>query len=412
MAAEQRFLIGRIAWRNLWRNRRRTLLAVAAIGLSVALVLAFDGLLRGEADSLVEAITGPMLGHVQVHAKEWRRTRSMDRTIVDASAVVEAIRRDPLVQSACARVYVPALAARAEEGLGVVVIGVDFDEETRPTRLLAAVAPPRPHTVLVGRALAEQMEVRAGDEIAIVGQGLDGSLANDLFRVSAVVQTAVDLVNRQAVVMSLADAQALFVTGDEAHEIVVHARDAGQSGALAARLAEVQALRGAEVLDWRQLAPTLVNILDYVGIIGIFILVLVLIAAAAGVANTMLMATFERTHELGMLLALGTEPWRLVELIVLESVTLGLVGAAAGTALGSLLVAWAHHTGIDYATLAGTGSEPLSFSGMTFVMRLYPRLASIDVVRAVGAVVVTSLVASIWPALRVSRMQPAHALRD
>jgi ABC-type lipoprotein release transport system permease subunit len=126
----------------------------------------------------------------------------------------------------------------------------------------------------------------------------------------------------------------------------------------------------------------------------------------------MLMATFERTHELGMLLALGTAPRRIVGLIVVEAIALGLVGALLGVALGGSLVALTHRTGIDYATLTGGGPTEISFAGLRWSLRLYPSLALVDVVRLVAAVVVTSLAACAWPAARAARLEPARALRD
>lgn len=407
------FTMSRIAWRNLWRNPRRTALALAAIGLSVTLVLIYDGILRWESDSMLETITGPMLGHVQIHAPEWRRTRAMERTLRGASRMVDQLRRDPEIVGASPRVYAPALAALGEEGFAVLVMGVDIAQESRPTRLLAGVTTPvSSHRVLMGRLLALQMGVGPGAEIALVGQGVDGSLANDLFTVAALIETPVDIVNRQAVVMRIDEAQSLFVMPDEAHEVVVYARDAARASALAARLRGSQELGGAEVLDWQALAPSMVDLLDLVQVAWVFVLVLVLIAAAAGVANTMLMATFERTHELGMLLALGTAPSRIVRMIVLESLALGVTGALLGTALGGAVVAWAHHTGIDYAALTGGGPSQISAFGMNWSLRMYPRLALVDITRAVVAVMVTSIVASAWPAARAARLHPARALRD
>jgi ABC-type lipoprotein release transport system permease subunit len=407
------FTMSRIAWRNLWRNRRRTGLALAAIGLSVALVLAYDGILRWESDFLLDTITGPMLGHVQIHAPDWRRTRSMDRTLPDTSGMVADLRKDADVVSATPRVYAPALAALGEEGFAIFVLGVDLAEESKPGRLLAnVVAPMNRHRVLIGRQLAEQMGVTAGAEIALVGQGADGSLANDLFTVAALIETPVDLVNRQGVVMAIDEARSLFAMPGEAHEILIYARDPVNAAALAARLGRSPALQGAEVLDWKTLAPSMVDLIELVQVAWIFVLVLVLIAAAAGVANTMLMATFERTHEFGMLLALGTAPARIVEMILLESLALGITGALLGTALGSAVVAFAHHTGIDYAKLTGGGPSQLSAFGMNWSLRMYPRLAWVDIVRAVVAVLITSIVASAWPAARAARLQPARALRD
>ena len=402
----------RIGWRNLWRNPRRTGLALAAIGLSVTLVLAYDSILRGYGDWMLETITGPMLGHAQVHAAGWRKDRSMDRTIHGVSALLDTIRADTDVASATARVYAPALAALAEEGFAVVVIGLDPALETGPARLLDPDTPqPGPRQVLMGRPLASLMGVTAGATIALVGQGADGSLANDLYTVVALVNTPLDLVNRQGVVMDLSEARTLFSMPDEAHEIVVHAHDPAQVDGLVRRMAALPQLAGLEVLDWKRLAPEMVSLVEVVQVAWVFVLGLVFIAAAAGVANTMLMATFERTREFGMLLALGTRPLGIVRMILAESVALGIVGAGLGTALGVGLVVLTHRAGIDYATLTGGGPTEISFAGLRWSLRLYPTLALLDVVRVVSAVVITSVLASVWPALRVARIQPASALR-
>jgi ABC-type lipoprotein release transport system permease subunit len=402
----------RIAWRNLWRSGRRTTLALAAIGLSVALVLVYDGVLRAYGDWMLEAITGPMLGHVQAHAPGWRQDRAIDRTLRNVTGALTALREDPEVAGASARLYAPALAARADEGFAVFVMGVDAATESRPGRLLEAAGQRLGgHRVLMGRPLAELMGVRPGEVVALVGQGVDGSLANDLFTVAGLVQTPVDFVNRQAVLMDLAEAQELFAMPDEAHEIVVHARDASRAGVLAARLAALPPLSGAEVLDWPALAPEMLSLIELVRVAWVFVLLLVLAAAAAGVTNTMLMATYERTRELGMMLALGTAPRRIVGMVLAESVALALVGALCGIALGGGLVALTHGPGVDFARLTGGGPTDISFAGLRFSLRLHPTLAVVDVVRAVAAVVLTALAASAWPAARASRLQPAEALR-
>jgi len=402
----------RMAWRNLWRNSRRTALALAAIGLSVTLVLAYTSILRAYGQWIVETITGPMLGHVQAHAPLWRKDRLMERTLREVDATLAELRRDPDVASATARVYAPALAAREEEGFAVVVMGIDSRAESGAARLLTDVVEPlREREALIGRQLAELMNVRVGDEVAVVGQGVDGSLANDLFTVKGLVTTSVDLVNRQGILIELSDAQKLFAMPDEAHEIVIHARRPEMASALSRRLTGAGHLPKAEVLDWQTLAPEMVTLVRITDLAGLLVLLLVFVAAAAGVANTMVMATFERTREFGMLLALGTHPSRLVRLVIAESMTLGVVGAVMGSSIGIALVMITHQTGIDYSWLAGGGPSELSFAGLRFSLRFYPALSAVDVARAIGAVCVTSLLAATWPALRASRLQPVQALR-
>jgi ABC-type lipoprotein release transport system permease subunit len=402
----------RIAWRSLWRSTRRTGLALAAIGLSVTLVLAYTSILRAYGEWIVETITGPMLGHVQAHAPRFRKDRLMDRTLRGVDAALAQLRNDAQVAGATARVYAPALAARGEEGFAVVVLGVDTRAESGPSRLLSEVDRPLgDRQAFIGRQLAELMGVQAGDEVAVVGQGVDGSLANELFAVRALVTTPVDLINRQAIVIELSAAQSLFAMPDEAHEIVVHAHRPEDAPALARHLSAMPSLAQAEVLDWQTLAPEMVALVRIIDVAGALVLVLVFIAAAAGVANTMLMATFERTREFGMLLALGTRPARIVGLVLTESIALGMMGAIGGSVVGIALVVVTHQTGIDYATLVGGGPSELSFAGLRWSLRFYPTLAVTDVARTIGAVCITSLVASAWPAIRASRLQPVQALR-
>ena len=402
----------RMAWRNLGRNRRRTALALSAIGLSVTLVLAYTSILRAYGQWIVETITGPMLGHVQAHAPQWRKDQLIDRTLRSVDSKLAEVRRDPDVDSVSARVYVPALAALGEEGFAVIVMGMDSRAESGPARLLTDVVEPlQEREAFIGRQLAEMMNVRAGDQVAVVGQGVDGSLANDLFTVKAVVTTSVDLINRQGLLIQLSTAQTLFAMPGEAHEIVIHARHPEMASALARRIAGATAFAGTEVLDWRTLAPEMVTLVRITDLAGLLVLLLVFIAAAAGVANTMVMATFERTREFGMLLALGTRPARLIRLVVVESLGLGLLGAVLGSLIGVALVAITHRTGIDYSWLAGGGPSELSFAGLRFSLRFYPTLTLVDVARGIVAVCVTSLLAATWPALRASRLQPVQALR-
>jgi ABC-type lipoprotein release transport system permease subunit len=353
-----------------------------------------------------------MLGHVQAHAPKWRKDRLMDRTLRGVSGTLAQLREAPDVASATARIYAPALAAKEEEGFAVIVVGADTRAESGPARMFDETREPLgERQAFIGRQLAEQMGVRAGDEVAVVGQGVDGSLANELFTIRALVTTPVDLLNRQAIVVELSTAQTLFAMPDEAHEIVVHTRRPEDARAVATRLAAMPLLAGAEVLDWQALAPEMVSLLQIIDVAGAFVLVLVFMAAAAGVANTMLMATFERTREFGMLLALGARPGRIVRLVLTESIALGVLGALLGSAVGIALVVVTHRTGIDYATLTGGGPAELSFAGLRWSLRFYPSLAVSDVVRVIAAVCVTSLAASAWPAVRASRLQPVRALR-
>jgi ABC-type lipoprotein release transport system permease subunit len=171
-------------------------------------------------------------------------------------------------------------------------------------------------------------------------------------------------------------------------------------------------LKDLEVLSWRELVPELATVIDMADYAGLFVVVLIFVAAVAGVANTLMMATFERMHEFGMLLALGSRPWRLVKLILAEAALLGIVGVVVGTALGVGFVGITSVTGIDMASWGGEHVQDLAYGGLMMpVQDIYPRLQAVDVLVGLGAVIFTSLVAAAWPATVAARLEPMEAMR-
>jgi ABC-type lipoprotein release transport system permease subunit len=404
----------RIARRNLGRNRKRTALALGAIALAQCGVLLIDGLIKGYDDAMVDAVTGPMLGHVQLHAPAWRAEQNVDASLEHLHDKLARLRAVPGVARASARIYAPALLARGDQGFVGVVMGVDPGQERGATGLLGASATVLERSeVLLGAGLAQAMATKVGDELAIVGQAADGSIANDLYRVVGTVRSQVDLLQSTGVIMNLADAQQLFVMEDQAHEISVHGHDSGSASALAAAIASRPELAGTEVKAWTELAPELTTMLRLHHLFTWVVVLLVFVAAAAGVANTMLMATFERNHELGMLLALGCAPARIVAMIALEALMLGLLGVLLGSALGvSATFLIRLHGGIDIASLGGRDAlERLTFAGMNCAFRIVPRCEPLTVLGGLLAVTFTVFLSALWPALHAARLQPVEAMR-
>jgi putative ABC transport system permease protein len=405
----------RIAWRNLGRSRRRTAIALAAIAIAQLAVLTIDGVFNARNDWMLDAVTGPLIGDAQVHAPSWREDQAPDLVIDRLDERLAAVRATQGVAQAYARIYAPALAARDVDGHAVVIVGVDSEIEAAPGGLLdglPASARPVERTVLVGSTLARDAGISVGDEIAILGQRYDGSLANDLLTVGGILETPVDLINRTGIVMSLTGAQDTFGMPDMAHEITIRSAATGDDAAeLASRIARVPSLEGLEVLPWRQIAPEMAGAIDTAGVAGLVVLLVVFIAAAAGVANTMLMATFERRRELGMMLSLGTTPFRLVRMILAEAVALGLLGVLVGSVLGTFLVLYLGHHGISLLAGSEEGANVAVF-GVNFTGSLYPYLRLGDYVPGIVGVTIVSVLAALWPALVTSRLEPMEAMRS
>jgi len=403
----------KIGWRNLGRNKRRTALALLAIGVGQFALLASNGLMRGYADNIRLAITGPMIGHAQVHAPQWKQERALDLYIDNLPEVMKQVRADEAVGSAAARVYAGALVAPEQDAFIAMVVGLEADVESESYGMLSGLDEPlREGHVLLGHRLAKKIEAEPGMEIAVVGQAADGSLANDLFTVQGIISSPADLVNQSGVVMSLADAQALLVMPDQAHEIVIRAKQAGQAEQIVQRLRAEPTLAGTEISPWQEIVPELVVILKTSDYVGYFVIVIVFVAAVAGIANTLMMATFERMHEFGMLLALGSRPRRLIRMIVIEAVLTGILGVIIGTALGYLFVFATADSGIDMASWGGSGEvKDMAYKGLNLPLHVFPRLEAFDTMLGLIAVLFTSLVASIWPAWIAARLEPMEAMR-
>lgn len=405
----------RIAWRNLGRAPRRTAIALTAIAVAQAAVLAMNGLLNGRSDWMLDALTGPMMGHAQIHAPLWREEQAPDLVIDRLGERLEVLRRTPGVEQAYARVYAPALAARDVEGQAVMVIGIDVELESRDGGLLEGLPEeilPHERHVLIGSALARDAGIAVGDELAMLGQRADGSIANDLVVVSGILRTPVDIINRLGVIMPIEASQDVFGMPDMAHEITL--RGVGGADAASALVASVSALpelAALEILPWRELAPELSGVIEQSAVVGMIALLIVFVAAAAGVANTMLMATFERRRELGVLLSLGTMPGRLVRMILLEAVMLGFLGVLIGSVLGAILVFYQGQTGISLAMGAEKATDIAVF-GLNFSGSLYPYLRFTDYVPGFIGVTLVSIAASLWPALFTARLEPMEAMKS
>ena len=411
-----------IAWRNLGRNRRRTALALTAIALGQIIVVAVNGMMAGMFDSMLKTITGPMIGHVQIHHKDWREDRAVDLYIDKLTEVRAAIGSLPGVKSVSPRLFTAVLVAPGEQSEkpadaeAASVVGVDVNAESLDKGLignLQANERPGGRNVVIGTVLARRLGITPGRLIAVIGQDVDEFPVSDLFTVSAVIKSSVDIVE-SGIVMSLSDAQAFFNLPDKCHEIVVRGSDYRMSVALAEAVRKIPSMSEAEVLTWKEAVPELASMIDIKGYMDLIFVGILFLAAAAGIANTMMMSTFERTREIGMLLALGSGPGRLVRMIVLEAVILGLVGVAIGSVLGTIIVLITSHTGINYVAIAGMSTKEamdFSYKGLNISLLIYPKLEYRSFIYGLVAVTLTSVLTALWPAVSAARLEPAEAMR-
>lgn len=409
----------RIGWRNLGRNLKRT--ALTALGLAVGYfaVVFMVGWSEGIMAELVENSTSLVSGQIEIHHAEYRPERSLYDTIggregADFEALLRAIDADEAVTAAAPRAYAGGLISSGEATTAGMLLGVDPAREVRLTRFLdplvaGALPAAGRNELVVGEELARQLAVGVGDELVVVASGADGSMANDLYAVAGIYRTGLVEFDASTAVMPLTDLQTLVVLGpDRIHEIAVATADPSTAAATAARLSATLDAdgRAITVAPWTELNPVL---REYVGlaesVYWVFIAIIFAVASF-GVANTMLMATFERRREFAVMLALGAAPRSIVGIVLYEALAIGAVSLAAGAAITFPPMAWFYFAPPGLGWLYGD----LTIYGALLTPSLRVGYNVPAWTWATVGLVLTALVAAFYPALRAARTPPADTL--
>ena len=401
----------RMAWRNVWRNWRRTLIALIAIGLGLALQLFLDGTYDGSKQAIFGNAVRLQGGNVQVHAPGYReRAKRLPLLpLADAESAVRAALAQPEVVAASRRINTTGMVSSREGTLPVIIAGIEPEQEA-PVGLLAEnVSQGRYLTsededfILVGQALADQLEVGVGDRVTLVGRATHKQMRRRTMTIAGIYDLGISEVEKSLAYVSLREAQTLFDLRDQATEVVISLESVGQEQTVIAALRA--ALPGFEVDSWEELSPDLAHSMDaneqFAAIFGLVVLLIV----GIGVLNLLLMAVFERTREIGLLAAVGLKRRELLALFLLEGVLIGVMGALAGCVLSGLVVGYVGQVGLDWSS-AQEMNELTALLGD----RIYPKLGVELVVGRALAVAIISALASLYPAWQASKREPAECL--
>jgi len=401
--------IWRLAWRNIGRNPRRTGIVVTAVAVGLAGVLLAMAVNYGMVYQMIENAIDTELGHLQIHGAGFDRKPGLDVRIEEGEQLGStALTGLPGLEAWAPRVRSQGLVFSPRADVGVEVVGIDPAREARVSVLADSVVSGayldgQRRKLLLGEKLASRLHVGVGDKLVLSVQDLRGELTGEAFRVAGLFRTDVGEFDRDSVFLRIDEGQQLFGLGDAVSELVVIADRRGRVDDLK-QVIEASLPGNLEVRTWKESRPFLVYLVELFEQMGWFVYGAVFVAMAFGIANVLLMSVYERIREIGILMAIGMGPRRLVLGIVIESVLLTLLGVLIGLGLGTLSI-WLLRDGIDLSRWA----EGLTAYGVG--AKIVPVIRTEDLIVPTLVAFVTAVLASLWPALRAVHIRPADAVR-
>ncbi len=402
-------MLATIAWRNLWRNHRRTLVMLTAIAVGLWGMIWMTALMRGMVDQMIDSSISTLSGHIQIHAEGFLDDPSVERSMPPArdNPALLALLDSPPVTHWSERIRVPAVIRSERDVFGVTLVGINPQQEKGLSFIADSVtegeylADAHDTHVLIGRKLLERLKTKVGRRIVLMSQDPDNNIAERGFRIGGIFDTDLQATETSYVFTGIETARALLKMGNGVSEISLLGPDYRNLDALAADMRT--AAGEADTRTWLELDTYMASMLDVMdGVIYVWFGIIFL-ALSFGLVNTLLMAVFERTREIGLLQALGMPPGNILIMVLVESVIMLLIGMAAGNLL-SWLTILPIQDGIDISAVAAG----LEWAGMSST--LLPAVKSTDVLLANAIVLILGIAASLFPAWRASGKVPVEAI--
>jgi len=402
----------RLAWRNLWRHKRRTWLTTMAMIFSNVLLVFMISLQFGSYDMMINNTLQAFSGHIQVQHAGYNDNPKLRRSIPAVVPLAVELRSALPGARIAARAAAFALVSSEQRSLGIQIIGVQPEYEPTVSTLPGLVKEGRflqdsfAAEIVIGSVLARNLKVSVGDELTLLGSGRDGSFAAGVVTITGIFDSGSSDLDRNLAEVGLHYFQDTFAMRDHGNSVVVAVDDLGAvSTTLAVVESKITGEDSLTALDWPQLQPGLKQAIQADLTSAWFMYGLLIILVAFSVLNTQLMSVLERTHEFGVITALGVKPRKLASLVMLETALMALIGLVIGLAIGWMIASYLNIAGFHYP-----GMEEMA-EKFNLPDRVYPSVTFFSMILGPGVVFLFCLLAAVYPALRLFRLQPVEAMR-
>lgn len=407
-------LLFSLAWRNIWRHPLRGGLTLAAIAFAAFVLVFMVTLQLGTYDLMIESNLRMLTGHFQVQSPGYHDKPQIRNVLTKPEVIAGTLRRLEGVEAATIRANGFALVSSEDRTYGAQVVGVQPGHENRlsilPGRISQGrfLADDQAHEAVIGAAFAHNLRLEVGGELTLLGSGRDGSIAAAVLRVVGIFESGAPELDRGLIQIPLGAFQDIFTMRDSAHAVAVLTGDLDRLPEVAQRARQVlaeESLGEWVILDWESLQPGLRQLVRADMAMSWVLYFCLIVVVVFSILNTFLMAVLERTREFGMMMALGIRPPRLAGLVMLESFFLTLAGLLLGLLVGGLVTWYFAIHGFSYPGMAEMAGE------FGLPDKIYPQISLVAFGSGPLAILICTLLAALYPALRLWRLQPVEAMK-
>ena len=404
-----------MAWRNIQRNPRRTILTIMAIAFACVLLIFMLSLQIGTYEIMIDTSVKTRTGHIQVLKQGYNTDHKIRQAIKAPANIARTLDQTPHITAVSFRSNAFALLSSTLRTSGGFITGINPEKEVEISSVAQTIRKGRylnssdTNAAVVGSLLAKSLKIDIGDELVALGSAMDGSIAATVLRVTGIFSSGMDQYDRTAIQIPLHHFQETFAMGRAVHEIIITCDSLWHVGrvksAIFENLSQPGTQPGLVCMSWDELTPGLIQSIqmDLGG--GLIFYAILLVMVAFSIMNTFVMAVFERTKEFGTLMAIGAGPWRLSRVLILESGFLTLCGIILGILAGCILTLWLGHTGIPMGEAEGMMRQ----YGIPGLIR--PKLTLATAFAGPAAVFLITIVTALYPAVKVHGIKPVEAMR-
>lgn len=401
-----------MAWRNLWRNTRRSILTISAIVFATALLVFMLSFQFGAYNDMIDSSVRLSTGHVQVMVPGYHERPRMRNVVKNPEEIEAAAANISGIDEITMRSEAFVLASGESRSKGLMISGILPDRERImslvPDQIVAGryLNPDDRGVGIIGSLAAKNLQIEVGDECVFLGGGRDGSIAASVVQIVGIYKSGIDEFDRSTMQIPLAEFDEVFSMNGGVHRVLITFDQLSVTNQAAVTLKNDRRTEGLKVMTWDALTPGLRQSIELDLIGGIIMYFILVVVVAFSILNTFFMAIFERKKEFGVLMSIGMKPRRLVKLMLLESMSMTCFGLLIGIALGIGITLAGSHWGIGL----GDSSEFMAQYGMP--ERLYPKLTLLSVILGPLLICVVTFITALIPVLRIPRMHPVEALRS